>query len=364
MPQVPCLRTGTQTLKDPPPETLMSRSILGLLTLSLGLAFAAPAHATDCDCTGTPGYTLTMPETVGIGENFTTCLEAPAGSVALILISGDSGPLNTRYGTLCVGFPFLTYWVVVMPNSGQLCLDHLVECDHDVIGFTGHFQFAAFGPTPGVVGLSNSQCLTAVNSGTCDIHQGDFYSYTQGAWGAKCNGNNPACTRDANFPSVFPNGLVVGDQDGDDADNDFALVLTSSAAVENFLPDGGPSQPLSGDETNVANSSAGNIAGQLVAATINVAFDDAGVFDGVKAVNGKLGDLVFVAGVVDGLMGMSVRDLLDLANLGISGAELEPFDTDGDLVGDVMLGDIADALAVINENFDNGNTNNGNLGYP
>jgi hypothetical protein len=342
----------------------MTRSILGLLSVSLALAFAAPARADDCDCTGTPGYTLTMPETVGIGENFTACLDAPAGSVALILIGADAGPINTKYGPLCVGFPFLTYWVVVIPQDGRLCLDHQVECDHDVIGFTGYFQFAAFGPTPGQVGLSNSQCLTAVNSGTCDVHSGDFVSYTQGAWGAGCHGNNPACTRDANFPSVFPNGLVVGDQDGVDGDNAYALVLTASSKVEDFLPDGGPSVPLTGNEVNVANSSAGNIAGQLVAATINVAFDDAGVFDGMKAVTGKLGDLVFVAGVDSDLLGMSVRDLLDLANLGISGAVLEPFDVDGDTVGDVMLGDIQVALAVINENFDNGNTNDGNLGYP
>ena len=342
----------------------MSRSILGLLSVSLALAVAAPARADDCDCAGTPGYTLTMPETVGIGENFTTCLDAPGGSVALILIGGDSGPLMTKYGPLCVGFPFLTYWVVVIPQDGRLCLDHMVECDHDVIGFTGHFQFAAFGPAPAQVGLSNSQCLTAVNSGTCDIHTGDFYGYTQGAWGAKCAGQNVACTRDANFATVFPNGLVVGDQDGVDGDSAYALVLTASSKVQDFLPDGGPSVPLAGNEVNVANSSAGNIAGQLVAATLNVAFDDAGVFDGVKAVTGKLGDLVFVGGVDDDLIGMSVRDLLDLANLGISGAVLEPFDVDGDFVGDVMLGDIADALAVINENFDNGNTNNGNLGYP
>lgn len=342
----------------------MSRSILGLLSVSLALAVAAPARAGDCDCVGTPGYVLTMPETVGIGENFTTCIEAPAGSVALILISGDSGPLITKYGTLCVGYPFLTYWVVAVPASGQLCLDHLVECDHDVIDFTGYFQFAAFGPTPGQVGLSNSQCLTAVNSGTCDIHEGDFYSYTMGGWGSTCNGNNPGCIRDANFPSVFPNGLILGDQDGDDADGEHALVLTSSLAVDQFLPDGGPSQPLADDETDVLNSSAGVLAGQLVAATLTVAFDDAGVFDGVKAVTGKVGDLVYVGGVHSALMGVSVRDVLDMANLGISGAELEPLDVDGDNVGDVMLSDLATALAVLNENFDNGNTNNGNLGYP
>jgi hypothetical protein len=348
-----------------PPETPMSRSILGLVSLTLALALAAPARADDdCNCPGTPGYVLNMPASVGIGENFTTCLEAPGGSVALILISDNSGPLNTKFGTLCVGFPFLTYWVVAIPPSGELCLDHTVECDHSVVGFTGHFQFAAFGPNPGEVGLSNSQCLTATNSGTCDIHSGDFVSYTQGAWGAKCNGNNPACTRDANFPSVFPFGLIAGDPDGDDADGIFALVLQTSQAVEDFLPDSGPAQALAGDEVNVANSSAGVIAGQLVAAMITVGFDDAGVFDGQKAVNFKIGDLVFASGVASPLIGMSVRDLIDLANQAISGAILPPFDVDGDFIGDVSFSDLNDALTVVNENFDNGNINNGHLAYP
>jgi hypothetical protein len=342
----------------------MSRFLLGLLTLPVGLALAAPARASDCDCAGTPGYTLTMPATVGIGESFTTCLEAPGGSLTFILVGGDGGPLSTKYGPICVGFPFLTIWPVVMPPSGTLCLDHLVECDHDVIGFTGHFQFASFGPAVGQIGLSNSQCLTAVNSGTCDVHSGDFVTYTQGGWGTKCAGGNPGCTRDANFASVFPGGLVVGDQDGDDADGAFALVLTTSKAVQDFLPDGGTSKHLAGDEVNVANSSAGVIAGQLVAATINVAFDDAGVFDGLKGVTGKLGDMVFTAGVNSSLVGLSVRDLLELANIAISGAQLEPIDVDGDLVGDVMLADISDALTALNENFDNGNVNKGKLGYP
>src|SRR5262249_35918788 len=154
--------------------------------------------------------------------------EAPGGSVALILISDNAGPLNTKYGPLCVGFPFLTYWVVAIPASGELCLDHTVECDHSVIGFTGHFQFAAFGPNAGEVGLSNSACLTATNSGTCDVHQGDFVGYTQGGWGAKCKGGNVACTRDAYFSTVFPGGLIAGDPDGADADSIYALVLQTS----------------------------------------------------------------------------------------------------------------------------------------
>jgi len=342
----------------------MNRHIL-TMTLTLLAAAVPAARAGDCDCPGTPGYTLTMPATVGIGDTFTTCLEAPGGSMALLLIGGDGGPLNTKYGPICVGLPFLTIWVVYMPPSGQICLDHSVECDHDVIGFTGHFQFVAVGPNPGEVGLSNSQCLTAVNSGFCDIHQGDFFGYTQGAWGAKCAGNNVACTRDAEFDNVYPNDLILGDQDGDDADNLYALVLTSAGAVEAFLPDGTGPQALTGDEVDPINSVAGVFAGQLTAAKLNVGFDDAGIFDGVKGMPGvKLGDLVFVAGVDPILFGKTVREVLELADKAISGEILEPFDVDGDLIGDIDFSELKDAVEVVNTNFDNGTVNNGNLGLP
>jgi hypothetical protein len=322
----------------------------------------APARADNPP--STPGYTLTLPATVGIGENFTTCLDAPGGSVALILVSGSPGPTPTKFGTLNVGFPFLTIWVVVMPPSGELCLDHTVECDHDVIGLTAYFQFAAFGPGAGQVGISNPASITAVNSGSCDIHAGDFAGWTQGGWGAKCAGNNIACTRDKHFDEVFPNDLILGDQDGIDGDGLFALVLTSAKAVQDFLPDGSTPQGLSGDELNPINSSAGVFAGQLAAAKLNVGFDDAGVFDAFKAQNSKLGDLVYVAGVDSVFFGHSVRSILDLADQAISGAISEPFDVDGDSVGDVTFSQLKDAVEIVNTNFDEGTVNHGNLGYP
>jgi hypothetical protein len=250
-----------------------------------------------------------------------------------------------------------------MPQEGALCLSHTVDCDKDLVGFTGYFQFIAFGPVSGV-GLSNSQCLTAVDSGLC-IPPGDFFSYTQGGWGAACNGNNVACLRDAEFDNVYPGELILGDPDGDDADGLFALVLTSSQAVENFLPDGNGPTALADDEVDPINSTAGVLAGQLTAAKLNVDFDDAGKFDGLKGqLTTKLGDLVYVGGVAPSLIGKTVREVIDLADQAISGEILEPFDVDGDTVGDISFGELNTAVEVININFDKGEQNLGYLAEP
>jgi len=41
-----------------------------------------------------------------------------------------------------------------------------------------------------------------------------------------------------------------------------------------------------------------------------------------------------------------------------------PVDLDGDLVGDVTYEDLSHALTVLNQNFDNGTTNNYDLALP
>jgi hypothetical protein len=332
---------------------------------ALALAvLAGPAGATD-DCPGTPGYVLSLPETVNLGESFLTCLEAPPGSLAFILIAGSGGPTPTKFGPLCIGLPLITVWPVVIPAEGSVCLAHNVDCDYRVDGMTGWFQAVVLGPGAGQVGLTNGQTLTAVDTGKC-IPPGDYYTYTQGGWGTKCSGNNPGCFRDANFPTAFPDGLVLGDPDGDDADSHFAIVFTSSKGIEDFLPSGSTAGALDQDHVNPADkTSAGVLAGQLTAAKLSVGFDDAGSFDGLKGQTaGKLGDLLYTGGVHDALIGQSVRDVIELSDRAISGELAEPFDVDGDLIGDVMFSDLSTALAVLNENFDNGSVNNGNLKLP
>jgi hypothetical protein len=337
--------------------------LLGLALAGIALV-APPARAFGTTCPGTPGYVLTLPDTISLGQVFSICMEAPEGSLTFILVSADAGPLNTKFGTLCVGFPFIAIWPLVMPPGGVLCLDHLAECDPAIDGFTGYFQFASFGPNPGQVGLSNGASLTAEDTGKC-IEPGDFNTFTQGGWGTKCAGGNPGCLRDAHFDDVYPGELILGDADGVDGDGLFALVLTDSLAVQNFLPSTAGPQALTEDETDPTDSTSNVFGGQLAAAKLNVDFDDAGWFDDVKNQTlQKVGDLVFSDCVASALIGESVRDVIALADKAISGEITEPFDVDGDTVGDIDFGDLNTALTKFNENFDNGTVNQGCLKQP
>jgi hypothetical protein len=266
----------------------------------------------------------------------------------------------------------VTLFPFVIPKEGEVCFDHHMYCDKGLVGLEGFLQFIAadLGGT-GRSGISNQASITVLNGDCCE--KPTLCSYTQGGWGGACAVNNPGCIRDANFANVFPNGLVLGDQDGPDGDQLFSLTLTDSAAVEAFLPAGGPAGTLDQDLTDPTDSSAGVLAGQLAAAKINVAFDDAGVFDDTKSDDSiLLGDLVFVGCADDDLIGLTVRDVISLADRAISGEfgsctdgggcqDDDIIDVSGDGQPDVSLADLNEALTNLNENFDNCSQGNGCL---
>jgi hypothetical protein len=194
---------------------------------------------------------------------------------------------------------------------------------------------------------------------------GDFCSQTQGGWGSECQGNNTGCLRDLFLDSLIATygPVIVGDPDGADGDGFFAIVLTSSLAVEEYLPAGGTPAPLSADQTDPEVTASGIFGGQLVAATLNVLFDEnglgkctlTGTCDPCCA-PGTLGALVFLEGcVAPSLVGLSVNDVIALANVAIGGGELPP---------GVTIADLNDALAVVNQEFIDCNSVVGCLEFP
>ena len=192
------------------------------------------------------------------------------------------------------------------------------------------------------------------SSTTPDIETGDFCTQTQGGWGGPPQTPHGKILDD-NFAKMFPSGLIVGDPDGPDADSRFAILLTSSTAVRNYLPAGGTAAALTADQTNPNVTSAGVFGGQLVAATINVAVDDCGLRTTAFPA-GTLGTLVYKTGcVVPALVGKSVNQVIALANTAISG---------GGLPAGVSFSDLNDALTVLNENFVDCVTNKGCLELP
>lgn len=320
------------------------RHLLTALGLSLALSPLASAQ-TGCD--------LIVPSQAPVGETFDVTMVVDVPGYALLVTSLTDGPTPTTFGTFDVGFPFAI--IMGFPLYGPLSFtcEASVPCDPAIVGLTIYGQLVSrplgtneFCFSPG----RQTQIVEGACLGT-GTEPGDYRTQTQGGWGTHCNGNNPGCVLAAHFDSVFPSGLVIGDQDGVDADGDHALVLTSAAAVAAFLPAGSTGGPLTGDLVDPASSPAGVLAGQAVACTINVAFGDAGVFGDADP---DLGDLVFVGGVHGDLLGLAVRDVLAMANAALASGDS----------GDLSFSDLTQALDVVNNNFVDGDSDAGQLALP
>ncbi|MGC4040183.1 MAG: hypothetical protein QM710_05165 [Flavobacterium sp.] len=167
---------------------------------------------------------------------------------------------------------------------------------------------------------------------------GQFTTFTQGGYGTACHGNNPGCYRDAHFNAAFPDGLFIGCGNN-------KLVFTTSAAIEAYLPaGGGPAVLPAGIVTNPSGSR-GVLSSQLIALTLSVGFDVADA--NFSPSSTSLASLTIKSGT---FQGMTVGDFLQLANNIIGGCSNQ-----------YTPAQINEAATAINENFDNGNTDNGYL---
>jgi len=188
--------------------------------------------------------------------------------------------------------------------------------------------------TPTLITRTATSSITwYVTNGPCDVN--GFTTFTQGGWGGPSN-SGPGKIRDLYFDAVFPNGVVVGVGK--------TLTLTSAHAVKDFLPAGGTSSKFTKDYEDPEETSAGVLAGQLVALTMNIYYDAAGKI-GSNSTN--LGDLIIKSGT---FQGKSVNQFLTIANQAIGGAATG-----------YTYSQINDMATAINENFDNGSVNNGTL---
>jgi len=163
-------------------------------------------------------------------------------------------------------------------------------------------------------------------------------TYTQGGWGSPCKHadlcnegsdgdgchDSPGCIRDANFARDFPSGLFIG---GSKAN----ALWTKASAIENFLPAGGKPAALNGQSTNPTSTSAGVLAGQQVAAKLNI-----GILDAPAG-------YVFVGCVTRNLIGKSIGDVIAMADAAMSS---------GTTPSGLTFADLNDALATFNENYD------------
>jgi hypothetical protein len=149
-------------------------------------------------------------------------------------------------------------------------------------------------------------------------------TFTQGGWGTICHGRNPGCIRDANFAKDFPSGLSIG---GDKA----SALWTSSEAIRAYLPAGGTPRALEGQLTDSRITAAGVLAGQQVAAKLNVGLLHAPA------------SYVFVGCVEERLVGATVGSVIAMADKAMSSGLAPP---------GLTFAELSAALAVFNENYD------------
>ena len=154
-------------------------------------------------------------------------------------------------------------------------------------------------------------------SGTCGAftgwESGDYCSVGQGGWGADAHGNNPGAMRDAHFSEIYGgSGVMVGPGSGSTW-----LILTTSSAVNSYLPAGGTPGQLDQDYTNPTDTPAGVFGGQVLSLRLNVDFNSAG----------HLGDFVNFGTVIlhdtgTALDGLSIGSILYTAESVLGGGDL------------------------------------------
>ena len=167
-----------------------------------------------------------------------------------------------------------------------------------------------------------------------------YATYTQGGWGATPNGNNPGMILKNNWNTVYgANGVTIGG-------TPYYLKFTSQAAIEAFLPAGKTPGVLNKSATNPTSSSAGVFAGQVLALRLSMDFSAAGIITAGLSVQ-KIAPGYALAGY-------TLTQVMALANQVLAG-------NTSALPSGVTVSKLNDLISAINQNYDNGTTNNGVL---
>ncbi len=200
------------------------------------------------------------------------------------------------------------------------------------------------------VSTSGTYTVTVTSAGGCvstcstSIVLGDpclgIRTETQATWGAVATTGTPAAYMSANFAAAFPSGLTIGCSR--------KLLLTSAAAVINFLPSSGTSSTLpSGTLTN-PTAYVNELAGQLVAAKLSVRFDELNA--SFSPATAMLKDMLVASGT---FAGWTVQQVIDEADRKIGGCG-----------SSYSRSALMNALTAINNGYAGGTTASGYLSCP
>lgn len=232
--------------------------------------------------------------------------------------------------------------------------DGMVICDTTVvtvIAYNVDAERGTEGVISNVVHLTSLDCpgcvccerihLTAISpvriQGADPNPNGEFFTYTQGGWGAPPNGGNPGQILATNFGTVYPAGVEVGIP----GPAGYSMKFTSAPVVETYLPAGGTPRKLGRDHINPITTASGVFGGQVLALQLNVDFCDAGI---TRGPGGDLGSLK-LTGTGTSLDGKTIREILAIANSVLGCGPLPPGYT---------VASLNNLVTKLNEAFDKG----------
>lgn len=327
---------------------------------------------TDGSCSKSQTITITQPTQLKIELSATPIMCKGGDATVTVAASGGTGAY-TGTGTFTVKAGTYSYTVtdengcqvtdsITINEPDQLslrltiaemsCASSTDNVSVNVSGGTPEYSYlwsnGQTGPSAKLPSGAFSVTVTDANgckataSGTVPPRDcGTFTTVTQGGWGAKASGKNWGAFRNQYFASAFPTGLTVG------AGSKF-LKLTSAKAVEDFLPSGSTPRALNpGTMINPGGSYSNVLAGQVVALTLNVRFDE--VVASFSPSPTKLGDMVVASGTFEG---WSVYQVLNEANKVLGG------------ISSYSAAEMNAMVDAINNNYDGGKMNNGMLTCP
>lgn len=271
-------------------------------------------------------------------------------------LNGTKDPGESGLGN--VGIALSTGGSASTGANGAYAFNELVGQSYTLAAPSSAFGYVLVTPPTLTATLPAGQTIADLNFGyAAPPPPVAFVTYTQGGWGAPPNGNNPGMVLQTNFSTVYnacpsktvspttaANSCVTIGIAGETGR--FFLRFTTSTAVMNFLPAGGAPKALKASANNPTSSAAGVFAGQVLAVQLAVNFSNAGV------ITPGLASLKVASG--HPLAGQTVSQVLAIANR-VLGGDLSV------LPPGMSISALNDAMARINENFDNGTTNNGFL---
>ncbi|HVL67909.1 MAG TPA: putative Ig domain-containing protein [Vicinamibacterales bacterium] len=220
--------------------------------------------------------------------------------------------------------------LVTVPANGVATISGSQVVYRANLGFFGTDTFV-YRISDGVATATATVTVTVATP----VPVGRFRTQTQGGWGSTPSGLNPGTLLAEHFVTLHGSGLQIGGAQ--------RLRFTSAAAVRAFLPQGGRAGALDESAVDPTESSAGVLAGQVLALQLSVNFSNAGITRfGLASLKVKTGKLA----------GYTVQQVLTLANSVLAG---------GALPAGISLADLNDTIDAINNNYVDGTVDRGYL---